>query len=403
MSTKRRRPPKKRGNNEGSIWQRKDGRWCAALSLGIVRGRKRRKTVYGATRAEVAEKLKALHAQQQTGANLTPERITVAGYLALWLEQVVTPTCRPRTLESYAGVTRRYLVPHLGHHQLAALTPAHVQQMLNDLKARGLSPRTVAYARGVLQRALNRAIKWEYVGRNVATLADAPRQIKPQIVPLDATQARALLAAVQGHRLEALYRLALGLGLRKGELCGLLWRDLDWGRQTLAISGAVGWEEGILVRAEPKTAAGLRTLPLSPALLDALREHQQRQQDEASGPDWNTLGLIFPSEAGTLLNPRNVVRHFKGLLIVARLPSRVRFHDLRHTCATLLISQGIHPRVVMELLGHSAISVTMNTYAHALPADQRSAAAALDALLTPVATSVATHEAPKTDEPPSSG
>lgn len=359
------------------------GAWQAAPQDGV-----------GKTRAEVAEKLKRLQAQQQAGATLAAERITVAAYLTLWLEQVVTPRCRPRTLESYAGVCRRYLVPHLGHHQLAALTPAQVQQMLNDLTAQGLSPRTVAYSRGVLQRALNRAIKWEYVSRNVATLAEPPRQVKPPIVPLDAEGARRLLVAARGHRLEVLYRLALGLGLRKGELLGLRWRDLDWTKRTIRIAAAVGWEGGKLVRAEPKTAHSLRTLPLSPALIEALQQHAERQEAEATqaGLGWNSAGLIFPSEVGTLLNPYNVVRHFKALLQVAGLSPRVRFHDLRHTCATLLISEGAHPRVVMELLGHSAISITMNTYARALPTDQRDAAASLDVLLAPVATPVATPD-----------
>jgi hypothetical protein len=192
------------------------------LARRRARGRTRRKFIYGRTRAEVAEKLAAMLAQRQQGLLLAPERITVAAFLTFWLAEVVQPTTAPRTHATYAGIVRRYLIPHLGAHLLAQLTPAHVQQLLSTLTDQGLHPHTVQQVRRVLHRALNRALKWEYVPRNVAALTDPPRGTRRLITPLSVDQARALLAAIAGHRLETLYRLALAWGCARAS-CGPMW------------------------------------------------------------------------------------------------------------------------------------------------------------------------------------
>jgi integrase len=234
----------------------------------------------------------------------------------------------------------------------------------------------------VLRKALNQALRWQSVARNVATLVDAPRTSDFSIQPLDVAQAQRLLDAVAGHRLEVLYRLALSLGLRRGEICGLRWEDIDFTQMSLRVAGALQRINGKLEWAAPKTASSVRSVALPPTLLSALRQHAERQaaEREALGAEWQECGLVFVSERGTPLEPRNVVRHFKAALKQAGLPEQTRFHDLRHSCATLLIAQGVHPRVIMEILGHSQISTTMNTYAHVLPATQREAAAKIDAL-----------------------
>jgi hypothetical protein len=190
--------------------------------------------------------------------------------------------------------------------------------------------------------------------------------------PLDEAQARRLLEAVRGHRFEVLYRLALSLGLRRGEVCGLRWEDVDFEIATIRITGSIQRYGGKLHRDAPKTNASLRSVALPPVLFKMLKEHKGRQDEERAAltDEWKESGLVFTTHKGTALEPHNVVRHFKTVLKKAELPDTIRFHDLRHSCATLLIAQGVHPRVVMEILGHSQISTTMNTYGHVLPAEK---------------------------------
>jgi integrase len=377
---------KRRGHGEGAIYQREsDGLWCTSVDLGIINGKRRRKVIYGKTRKEVADKLKALHRDQLLGTNLNAEQLDIGGFLDRWLEQVVAVRNRPRTHGSYSDIARLYLKPHIGKLTLLKLTPEHVQSMLNALSAQGLSPRTVTYIRAVLRKALNQALRWGHIARNVATLVDVPAARRKAIVPLTQAQARALLNAVKGHRLEALYRLTLSLGLRRGEALGLRWQDVDLEHKTLRVVMALQRFKGKLVLDAPKTRSSARQLPLPDVLVSVLRAHRAAQEVERveAGDAWQEHGLVFPSRTGTPTEPRNLVRHFKGALRAAGLPESTRFHDLRHSCATFLIAQGVHPRVVMEILGHSQIGITMDTYGHVLPETQRDAVDGITELLGP--------------------
>ena len=376
---------KRRGHGEGSIHLRNDGRWCASIDLGLINGKRKRKYVYGETRKEVADKLKAIHALQASGGNVAPERTTVKQFLERWLSEIVERRNKPRTTDGYKQIVRDYLTPHLGHHTLQKLTPEHLQAMLNAIAEQGRAENTVRNVRAALRRALNQAMRWGYVTRNVATLVDVSGRAGASIAPLDERQARALLDAVSGHRLEALYRIALSLGLRRSEVLGLLWSDVDAEGGTLHITGSLQRIRGQLVReATTKTEASMHPVPLPPALLAVLERHREAQarEREQAGDAWEDHGLVFATPQGKPIEPRNLVRQFKGMLKKAKLPESVRFHDLRHSCATLLIAQGVHPRIVMEHLRHAQISTTMNVYAHVLPQAHRDAAAQLDALLT---------------------
>lgn len=235
--------------------------------------------------------------------------------------------------------------------------------------------------RAVLRRALNQALTWGYIARNVAILVDGPRPEPYRGTVLTPEQGQHLLAAVAGRRLEALYHIALLLGLREGEILGLRWIDVDFTAHTLRVEQTVQRIGTALVVAAPKTTGSRRRLPLPGLVEQALQRHAERmvEAQKDGGYRWNPHGLVFPSEAGTPIEPRNLVRHFKQLLRDAELPD-IRFHDLRHSCATMLIAQGVHPRIVMEILGHSQISVTMNTYGHVLPEVERAAAEAMDRL-----------------------
>lgn len=245
-----------------------------------------------------------------------------------------------------------------------------------------LSPRTVQYIYAVLRRALGQALKWNLVARNVATLVDPPRVRRPEVQPLSPEEARQLLTKVEGDRLAALYSVALALGLRQGEALGLRWRDVDLEAGTLAIRNALQRVDGKLQFVDPKTSKSRRTVALPEVAVAALRTHRVRQYQErlVAGTRWHDTGLVFTTSIGSGLDGRNVTRQFQKLLKDLGLP-RQRFHDLRHTCASLLLAQGVHPRVVMDILGHSQIKLTMDTYSHVIPQLQRDAAGRINEIL----------------------
>jgi integrase len=376
----------RRGHNEGSIYQREsDGKWVSSVNLGFgPDGKRKRRVIYGATRKEVAEKLKKLLREQQQGTLPTQtERQTVGQFLERWLEDSVKPTVRPTTFESYSILTKTHLIPSLGRIPLTKLTPQHIQAFMNHKLAKGLSPRTVQYLHSLLNRALGLAWKWDLVSRNVARLVSPPRVQQAEIKPFTPEQARQFLAAIRGDRLEALYSVALALGLRRGEALGLHWQDVDLEAGAITVRVTLQRIRGSLQLVEPKTGHSRRTIRLPQIAITALRAHrtQQIQERLLAGSTWQDTGMVFTSHVGTPIDPRNLNRQFDKIVEKAGLP-KMRFHDLRHTCATLLLVQGVHPRVVMETLGHSRISETMDRYSHVIPALQQDAANKLDELLT---------------------
>jgi integrase len=278
-------------------------------------------------------------------------------------------------------------VPGLGRIPLQQLAPAHVRSFLRakaeepGFRGRPLSDRTVQYIHAVLRRALERARKDELVIRNVASLVDPPRVRRAEVQPLTVEQAALLLDAVRDDRLFALYAVALGVGLRRGEGLGLRWSDIDFDNDTLCVAVSLQRLDGELLLTEPKTARSKRTIPLPGACIEALAEHRQRQkEEEAAAPVWlNDWNLVFTTTIGTPLDPQNVLHHFQAVCQKIGL-RRLRFHDLRHTCASLLLAQGVDARVIMDTLGHSVIGTTLNLYTHVMPATQRDAARKMDSL-----------------------
>jgi len=344
-----------------AIYRRKDGRWSTCVT---VNGKQHH--IYGKSAEEVAAKRDKLAGTAPASAPTSHQ--LVSDYLSAWLETVVKIRNKASTHKSYSDMIRLHIAPAIGHYQLRSLSPQQVQQMLNAMHANGLKPRTVQYAKAILHRALTQAMKWEYVTRNVAALVDAPRVEKYQATALTDGQIVAFFTAIRGHRLEPLYWLAL-LGLRRGELLGLRWADVDMAKATVRVTAG-------------KTSSSARTLPLSPALVERLQGHWQRQQQErlTLGTDWKEHGFIFASEVGTGISGRNLVRHFKAALKKAGLPPHIRFHDLRHTAATLLLEQGKHPKVVQMLLGHSKVGTTMDIYSHVSLEEKKAAVMSLEGL-----------------------
>jgi integrase len=373
----------RRAHHEGSIYQRDDGRWVACVTLGYEAGKRKRKTYYCKTQKEALDKLSIARHSLQQGLPIADERQTLGQFLTRWLQDYAKAKIRPKTYTSYEQLIRVHITPDLGRIPLGKLSPQQVQEFLNRKLAAGLSARTVQYLHALLRAALNRAVKWGLVPRNVVTLTDPPRVSRSEIQPFALDQVRSLLAAMRGDRLEALYTVALAMGLRQGEALGLRWQDVDLDAGTLRVRTALQRVEGALHLVELKTERSRRTLILPDLAVATLRAHRVRQLDErlVAEDEWHEHGLVFATMQGRPLIARNVFRAYQRLLIRAGLPHK-RFYDLRHTCATLLLAQGVDPRTIMETLGHSQISLTMNTYAHVLPALQKDAACRMNEILT---------------------
>jgi len=372
----------KRGNGEGTIYRRKNGGWATQYIVYTAEGRKR-KTLYGKTRQEVAAKLAKALSDREGGLVFDAENQTVSEYLERWLSDSVKGSVRPKTFDSYEWLVCKYIAPALGRVKLKTLTSAHLQGFYRSKLEAGLSPRTVQYLHVVLHRALKQALRWGLVPRNVSEAVDPPRGQKKEIRPLPPDQARRLLEATCGDRFEALYVLAVHCGLRQGELLGLRWEDVDLEAGTLHVRRTLTVAKGGPKFTAPKTAKSRRQIRLTTGAVDALRRHHDRQFEESTrlAGLWQDYGLVFATTIGTPINPRNLTgRSFKPLLKRAGLPD-IRFHDLRHTCATLLLRRGVHPKFVQELLGHATIAITLDTYSHVVPGMGDQAANAMESVL----------------------
>lgn len=422
----------RRGNNEGCVHQRKDKKWVGALTVGYENGKRKRKWVYADTRDEVVKKLKDEQDKVSKGLRPTDEMQTVGDYVEYWLEELVKPSVRVRTYESYKHELNKHILPALGKTRLSKLTPEHVQAFV-AAKSTTLSPKTVRYHLSILRMALSKAERWGLVPRNVAKLVDAPRVPKRELEPMTAEQARAFLSALQGIRYDAgdvvryygtayecqvphtsrsgaeptaapqfwkrveaadaphwlaenpmadLFTLALSLGLRRGEVMGLRWIDVDLEAKTLRVANQIQRVNGELVASEPKTAESRRLLHLSDSLVALLKSHRaaQREARMKAGNEWTDTGLVFTSATGTPHDPRNVKRCLDRTLEAARL-GHFRVHDLRHFAASLMLAKGVELKVVSTILGHADIRTTANVYADVLPDLQRAATDLLTGLL----------------------
>jgi integrase len=373
---------RKRGNGEGSRpRKRPDGRWEARYTIHTSKGPKR-KTLYGRTRQEVADKLARALSDRTQGLTFEAGSLKLGEYLDGWLSDV-RETVRQRSWERYEQIVRVHIKPALGRVKIKALSPTHVRGLYREKLDAGLSRRTVQYIHTTLHKALKDAVSDGLIPRNVAEGIRPPRPKKKEITPLDREQARAFLAAAHEDRFEALYVLAIHCGLREGELLGLKWDDVDLETGMLRVRRTLSETRTGYIFEPPKNGKG-RSIKLTQAASEALRSHLERQLEEidSSGDDYQDQGLIFPSRKGTPMNARNLTaRSFKPLLKRAGLPD-IRLHDLRHTCATLMLCEGVHIKLVQELLGHATIAITLDTYSHLLPGMGDEAAGAMERIFS---------------------
>jgi integrase len=372
----------KRSNGEGSIWKRADGRWCGAYFVPRPGGTGRvRKYVCGRTRKEVYDKLTAVSRNVRDGVPVPVGGQTLEAYLAEWLAQVAAVRVRPSTLRSYDMNVRLHIVPRIGRRQLGKLTARDVRQMLDDMRGNGAGPRVVQHVHATLRVALEHAVREELLPRNVAKLVQVAPPPREEREPLTVEEAQTLLKAARDDRLHALYVATLLLGMRRSEALALRWPDVDLGEGVLTIRRTVHRVAGEgLVTLPTKTRKSARTVPLPPAVVDALRRHRERQAAEADAGGWIERDLVFMTPRGTAIDPRNFSRMFGELCDRAGV-RRVRLHDLRHTCVTLLLQLGVPPRVVMEIVGHSTLEMTMRVYGHVSLDAQRNALGQLGDLL----------------------
>lgn len=375
----------KRANGEGSIRLRKDRRWEAAVPLTNSSGQRKRHSIYGKTRAEVSAALtKALRDAAQ-GLPIAAEKQTVSEYLAGWLESAAHGLA-PRTLIRYRTHVTNNLAPALGHIRLVKLAPQSIQTLYAKKLAEGAAPATIRQMHAVLRRALGEAARLELVPRNVAVLVKVPRAVRPEMHVLTPEEVNTLLDAVTEDRLEAMYVLAVRKGMRLGELLALRWTDVNMHGKApaLHIRATLRYVNADTYFFEqPKTAKSRRRIRLSAVELEALRRHRARQLEErlAAGPVWRDEDLVFCTPIGRAICGNHLSgRDFQSLLKRAGLP-RIRFHDLRHTCATLLLRQDINPKKVQELLGHSTAAMTLDRYSHFLPDMQQDVVDAMDEVL----------------------
>ncbi|MFD6780043.1 tyrosine-type recombinase/integrase [Streptomyces diastaticus] len=401
---------KARANGEGTIYQRRDGRWEAAGYVLAADGRRKRVRVYGTTRKNAADKLTEKIADSNRGLPVATADSTLGDYLTYWLSSVAVHQLRENTHTRYAACIRLHLIPGLGTKKIARLTAKDIRTFLDRLRTtcqcctqgldtewkqccaigeccqKQLSPSTVTYVHSVLKSALEHAVREDELPRNIARNVKATAPRPRRFRPLTATEARRFLDAARGDRLHALYELALRTCLRKGELRGLRWEDLDLNSGTASIRRSLQrTRSGGLTHLPTKTRASERRIALPTECLHSLKEHKKRQgkERETAGPDWRGSGLVFTTPTGGPLDPANLTRRFRSFLDRTGL-RRIRFHDLRHSTATLLLEQGVYLVVIKELLRNAHIGVTAGVYAHVRLRLQRQAIDTLDGALGPV-------------------
>jgi integrase len=367
---------KRRGRGEGGIYQRADGQWCASISLGYDgNGKRIRKVVYGATKKDVQGALRKIQNDDAAGVDIATSRTTLGEWLTRWLA-LVKPTVEPNTYGPYERHVRLHITPHVGRVQLAKLAAVHVQGMYSALTATGVSAVLQRKVGTTLTIALNEAVRLNMIPGNAAGKVRKPKAAKPEIEVFDPEQVGSFLKAARTDRLFPYYLTALDSGARPGELFALLWEDVDFDGGFISITKSLEEISGILRVKPTKTAKSRRRIDLSPDTLAILAE--LRKATLAAG----RIGSpVFHDKEGGYLRLSNLAKNsFKPILVRAELPS-VGLYTLRHTCATLLLLADQPAKVVSERLGHSSITLTLDTYSHVLPTMQKRAADVMGTIL----------------------
>ncbi len=367
---KRKGKPRRRGS--GSVFrrpERKGGKqWVAQIILENGRTRQR----YFNTQEEADIALNEMLYEQRRGMLATGPNQTLKQYLENWLENVQKYAVRVNHYINTRTIIRKHILPTLGHIQLRQLNEQHIQALYTQKQDERKSAKTIHNIHGILHKALAQAVIWRLVSRNVCDGVTLPRLTRYEYQTLTAEQAQKLLEVARGHRLEMLLTLALTTGMRHGELLGLHWQDIDFEHGTLQVRRSVSRVRGQGYKElEPKTPRSRRMLTLPQFVLDMLKQHRANHVElrQKAGSEWQDHDLVFCNRYGSFLRPDRVRKQFQQLLVDAGLPY-MRFHDLRHSAATIFMKMGVPPKVVQEILGHSNINITLGIYSHVLPGMQ---------------------------------
>ncbi len=378
----------------GSIIKRGKSSYTIVLNLGNdprTGKRKQQWVSVKGTKKDAEKRLSELFHQLDTGTFMRPTKTTLAEYLERWLKDYAWPNLAPRTAEGYETIVRQHLIPKLGNLSLTQLRPEHLQKYYSEMlsigrcdRPGGLSAQTVRHHHTALHKALQTAVEWGLLNRNVADAIKPPRTQRPEMKTWDEDDITRFLEAAKETPYHCLFYLALFTGMRRSELLGLKWSDVDLILGEASVTRSLHHlRDGSIVFRSPKTAKGRRTVALPPSATLLLKEHRERQKLEQamlgvlSGDD----DLVFSHLDGKPLRPNTITRAWTILADRAGVKV-IRLHDARHTHASLMLKQGIHPKIVQERLGHATIAVTLDTYSHVAPGLQEAAAKRFDEVFT---------------------
>ncbi len=358
--------PKRRSSGEGSIFfNEPENCWVAEIVLPDGRKKRKRSKRQQIVKDWLLEQRNAV----RNGILIVDDQITVEQFFNRFLSDVVDRTLKPKSIDSYRYLTSKHILPSLGNLKLKDVRPSHLQTLYSTKLDEGLSKRTVQYIHAVLRRAFNQAVKWELLVKNPTSSVTPPAPIKKAPETLSVDQIKVFLKAVEGHRFYPIYLIAIGCGLREGEILGLEARDIDIEKGIISVRQTVVYIRGKLSLGEPKTAKAQRSVAMPSFVAEGLKALPVE-------------GLIFKTSNGTPISPRNLLHHFHDSLAKAGLP-RVKFHSLRHSYASIQLLSGTNPKIVQEALGHSSIQLTLDTYSHLIPTLQKEAAQKMDIVFRP--------------------
>jgi len=370
----------------GQVIERGKDTFLVRIYLGQGEDGKRRyynKTITG-KKGDAHKHLTSVLSDLDQGTFIEPSKESLNKYLDRWLEVSAAPRLRARTARDYREVLARYVREPLGQKPFASITPLDIQSVYSGMLELGLSPRTVRQTHAVLRSALKQAVKWQLLTKNPAEYVDLPRQRRTEMHAMSKEEVKRFLSAAKGSQWYALFLLAITTGMRPGEYFALQWKDVDLEDSTVSVTRSLARHKDEWHFDEPKTAKSRRRIKIAPSVLQALRVHKSRQaaQRLKAGIKYQNFDLVFAAQNGQPLeNNRLRNRYFKPLLKKAGLPATIRLYDLRHTCATLLLAAGEHPKIVSEMLGHASIQLTLDTYSHVLPDMQQSAVDKMEGML----------------------
>lgn len=370
----------------GQVIERGKDTFLVRIYLGDDEAGKRRyynKTITG-TKRDAQRHLTSVLGDLDKGTFIEPSKETLNRYLDRWLETSAVPRLRARTARDYREVLARYVREPLGQKPLASITPLDIQSVYSGMLESGLSPRTVRQTHAVLRSALKQAVKWQLLPKNPAEYVDLPRQKRTETRAMSREETKRFLDAAKGSRWYALFLLAVTTGMRPGEYLALQWKDVNLDEGTIYVTKTISRRKEKWHFDETKTAKSRRKIKIAPSVAQALRAQKSRQAAERlkAGIGYQNFDLVFASLNGQPVDcDRLRGRYFKPLLEKAGLPASIRLYDLRHTCATLLLAAGEHPKIVSEMLGHASIQLTLDTYSHVLPDMQQSAVDKMEGML----------------------